>query len=164
VIASNIDTGQMEVYSSERTPNMLVADAVRRSMSIPFVFQPRGDKKQIVDGGLCSNFPVWLFTPAAHRFWPATSIDDNRFKIGFLLDESAAPPANDTSPARFPVSGNPPHVDIARVLRPMLRDKLIELGYPGQLVDVDLQRWFGATGGSPRSNSSTRYSAWRCTG
>jgi NTE family protein len=45
-----------------------VADAVRMSMSIPFFFQPvqlvhaeSGRVSTIVDGGMLSNFPVWLF-------------------------------------------------------------------------------------------------------
>jgi NTE family protein len=45
-----------------------IADAVRMSMSIPFFFQPislvhheSGQESTIVDGGLLSNFPVWLF-------------------------------------------------------------------------------------------------------
>jgi NTE family protein len=45
-----------------------VADAVRMSMSIPFFFQPvelvhaaTGHTSTIVDGGMLSNFPVWLF-------------------------------------------------------------------------------------------------------
>ena len=143
VIATDIDTGTMKVYDREHHKTMLVAEAVRRSMSIPFVFQPRGENKEIVDGGLCSNFPVWLFTPAGQQHWPPASRDDDRLKIGFLLDESAAPPRNDLRPARFPVTGDPPHVEIGQVLRPLLRSKLVELGYPGDLVDDDLLRWFG---------------------
>ena len=45
-----------------------VADAVRMSMSIPFFYEPvtlthhaSGDEATIVDGGIISNFPVWLF-------------------------------------------------------------------------------------------------------
>ena len=45
-----------------------IADGVRMSMSIPFFFQPvllvhheTGKESTIVDGGLVSNFPVWLF-------------------------------------------------------------------------------------------------------
>jgi NTE family protein len=45
-----------------------IADAVRMSMSIPFFFQPvllesaqTGKACTIVDGGILSNFPVWLF-------------------------------------------------------------------------------------------------------
>jgi NTE family protein len=50
-----------------------IADAVRMSMSIPFFFQPitlvhgeTGKESTIVDGGLLSNFPVWLFD-VGHR-------------------------------------------------------------------------------------------------
>jgi NTE family protein len=45
-----------------------IADAVRMSMSIPYFFQPiglvhheSGKQSTIVDGGVLSNFPVWLF-------------------------------------------------------------------------------------------------------
>jgi NTE family protein len=45
-----------------------IADAVRMSMSIPYFFQPvllefaqTGELCTIVDGGILSNFPVWLF-------------------------------------------------------------------------------------------------------
>ena len=43
-----------------------IADAVRMSMSIPFFFEPvlrtKDEREHVmVDGGLLSNFPVWLF-------------------------------------------------------------------------------------------------------
>jgi NTE family protein len=45
-----------------------IADAVRMSMSIPYFFQPvrlvhdeTGLESTIVDGGVLSNFPVWIF-------------------------------------------------------------------------------------------------------
>lgn len=45
-----------------------IAEAVRMSMSIPYFFQPveledleTGQPSTIVDGGVLSNFPVWLF-------------------------------------------------------------------------------------------------------
>jgi NTE family protein len=48
-----------------------IADAVRMSMSIPYFFQPvelvhheTGAPSTIVDGGILSNFPVWLFDVA----------------------------------------------------------------------------------------------------
>lgn len=49
-----------------------IADAVRMSMSIPFFFQPielvhsEGGRSTIVDGGVLSNFPVWIFDVADH--------------------------------------------------------------------------------------------------
>lgn len=50
-----------------------VADAVRMSMSIPYFFQPielihntTGLASTIVDGGVLSNFPVWIFDVKDH--------------------------------------------------------------------------------------------------
>lgn len=56
-----------------------VADAVRASMSIPVVFEPwrmkcdlPDDKEDhlLVDGGMLSNFPLWVFDTDEHR-WPS---------------------------------------------------------------------------------------------
>ena len=55
-----------------------IADAVRMSMSIPYFFQPivltdaeTGARSTIVDGGVLSNFPVWLFdTQKKVAPWP----------------------------------------------------------------------------------------------
>ena len=61
-----------------------IADAARMSMSIPFFFQPvelvrvdTGKTATIVDGGMLSNFPVWLFDVADR--------DPTRPTFGFRL-------------------------------------------------------------------------------
>ena len=46
--------------------NFPIVDAVRMSMSYPFLFTPailykNGQPHYVVDGGLLSNFPIWLF-------------------------------------------------------------------------------------------------------
>lgn len=53
--------------------DFLIADAVRMSMSIPYFFQPielvHAETKlisTIVDGGVLSNFPVWIFDTGDH--------------------------------------------------------------------------------------------------
>jgi NTE family protein len=58
------DAGQLGLDPDD----LEVAHAVRMSMSIPFFFEPvrvknekTGEKHTIVDGGMLSNFPVWLF-------------------------------------------------------------------------------------------------------
>lgn len=77
VIASDISTGRMLILPQDISdygidPDYLrVADAIRMSMSIPFFFRPvslkyinpNGEEHNsyIVDGGVLSNFPVWLF-------------------------------------------------------------------------------------------------------
>jgi NTE family protein len=61
-----------------------VANAVRMSMSIPYFFQPvelinheTGATSTIVDGGVLSNFPVWIFDVAER--------DPKRPTFGFKL-------------------------------------------------------------------------------
>jgi len=82
IIASDISRGTLLVlpkdleeygYPAER---LTVARAVRMSCSIPYFFDPakvvhHPSKKvsYIVDGGLLSNFPVWLFD-REHPRWP----------------------------------------------------------------------------------------------
>jgi NTE family protein len=48
-----------------------VAQAVRMSMSIPFFFEAVEQKASyFVDGGILSNFPVWLFDSTTIPEWP----------------------------------------------------------------------------------------------
>ncbi len=74
VIASDVTTHQLLVLPRDAAklgiePDELdVALAVRMSMSIPVFFEPArfqnpktGQSHVIVDGGMLSNFPVWLF-------------------------------------------------------------------------------------------------------
>ena len=74
VIASDLSAHSMLVLPRDAAqlgiedPNELeIADAVRMSMSIPVFFEPvvrkdaHGRAHTIVDGGLLSNYPVWLF-------------------------------------------------------------------------------------------------------
>ena len=90
-----------------------VAKAVRMSMSIPFFFKPvslhlnvgkdgktvqrnRGQKGQrvlVVDGGVSSNFPIWLFDRLDKSpRWPT---------FGFLLDETKGTPTEPPRVTRF---------------------------------------------------------------
>jgi NTE family protein len=93
-----------------------VAEAVRMSMSIPFFFKPftlrlntrkEGRKKivreesmgqpgrqvLIVDGGVSSNYPIWLFDRAGGKpRWPT---------FGFLLDEKRDAPVQRARTSRF---------------------------------------------------------------
>ena len=92
VIASDITRGRLLVLPQDivdfgRKPEDLdVAEAVRMSMSIPFFYEPiklenqnTGQTSYIVDGGLLSNFPVWLFdTEGETPSWPT---------FGFKLTE-----------------------------------------------------------------------------
>jgi predicted acylesterase/phospholipase RssA len=140
VIAADIDHGRMVVYSSKTSPRMEVAEAVRRSMSVPFVFQPRRDVGRaqgrapaptlatLVDGGICSNFPVWLFSAGGQNLVAQVGNDDARAKVGFVLKENlAAKSAWNVKPPKFTPTGQPPKVDDMTVLKPVLIEKLNEL-------------------------------------
>ena len=68
VVASDLSTRSMLVLPRDASqlgldPDKLeIAEAVRMSMSIPVFFEPvNADGHEIVDGGLLSNFPIWLF-------------------------------------------------------------------------------------------------------
>jgi NTE family protein len=93
VVVSDVTTHEMLVLplDAERKlgidPDALsVATAVRASMSIPVFFEPTRvtdprDKREhvLVDGGLLSNFPVWVFDTDEPR-WPT---------FGLLLVEAS---------------------------------------------------------------------------
>jgi len=92
VTAFNTQRSKTEVFSAEHTPNVVIADAVRASMSIPVFFTPvtirekyREDDKIIyreylngvkfMDGGILDNYPLWIFDDIKYCF-------DEDFKCG----------------------------------------------------------------------------------
>jgi NTE family protein len=115
VVASDISRGEMLVFPDDldrpdpidgfslreqlklKSPSHFsIAEAVRLSMSIPFFFEPGilgSSKRRIVDGGILSNFPLWIFdfrqedSPNPGKVcprWPTFGLrlveDDNRSK------------------------------------------------------------------------------------
>jgi NTE family protein len=62
VIASHLGRREAKIYGPTETPDASVIDAVRASMSYPFVFRPvREGSFYLVDGGLVTNLPIYLF-------------------------------------------------------------------------------------------------------
>jgi len=64
VLASSVSYRQPFIFSHEGTHerNINVIDAVRASVCFPFVFQPvKFGNNYLVDGGLTSNLPIFLF-------------------------------------------------------------------------------------------------------
>lgn len=62
IIAANISTGKLVLFSSDETRDTAIADAVAASICLPIVFEPwqvNGDLH--LDGGLVSNLPAWAF-------------------------------------------------------------------------------------------------------
>lgn len=106
VIAADISRGRLLVLPQDaadfgiRPEDLNVAAAVRMSMSIPFFYEPielrdvkTNQVSYIVDGGVLSNFPVWLFdTEGSVPEWPT---------FGFKLVE---PESESPHQVRGPVS------------------------------------------------------------
>ncbi|MEK7951411.1 patatin-like phospholipase family protein [Luteolibacter soli] len=68
VVAGDLSTMKPRVWSNHASPNQSVAHAVRASCSIPGFFQPVEEGATLlVDGGVVSNIPHFLFNGAAKR-------------------------------------------------------------------------------------------------
>lgn len=102
IVATDISSQKIIVFSRENCPAHSVAKAVAASICLPIVFEPvpinmcdfakespdrlqRPEKILAIDGGVLSNFPAWIFdTERAHS-------DDFVPTIGFRLIEQANP-------------------------------------------------------------------------
>ncbi|NEU29616.1 patatin-like phospholipase family protein [bacterium LRH843] len=92
IVASDLTKGRMIVLPDDlKEYGMIpekfsVARAIRMSCSIPFFFEPvklydrknGGKSSYVVDGGVLSNFPMWLFQDGKTKRW-------KRPAIGFQL-------------------------------------------------------------------------------
>lgn len=74
IIASDISRGEMLLLPNDldlfglNPHDFSVAEAVRLSMSIPFFFEPGHlGQSTIVDGGILSNFPLWIYDAPQYR-------------------------------------------------------------------------------------------------
>ena len=62
LVATNLPTRLSQVYSKDHSPALPVAEAVRRSISIPLFFVAvRESDDLFVDGGVLNNYPIRLF-------------------------------------------------------------------------------------------------------
>lgn len=69
LIGTNLSFASYEIFSSEYTPDMSLAEATRISMSIPLFFKAVKKKRKnndkatdiYVDGGLLNNYPIRIF-------------------------------------------------------------------------------------------------------
>jgi NTE family protein len=70
VFATDLNTGKLLKFSKETTPFYPVAVAVRASMTYPLYFQPQVCPQTghlLVDGGVISNYPLYLFDKEMHE-------------------------------------------------------------------------------------------------
>lgn len=108
VIAADLSLRRQMILNHKLTPECVVADAVVSSCSIPFAFPSRllqvaegkeivnGEEKKIfshhtiVDGGVWSNFPMFIYEDKAFRKFYGLNPEeiDSRHILGFLLKEA----------------------------------------------------------------------------
>src|SRR5262249_14944661 len=67
MVATNLKTGSVHLFSSDATPDVQIALAVAASSAVPFLFQPVNidipldGEHLFVDGGVTSNLPAWPY-------------------------------------------------------------------------------------------------------
>ena len=63
IVASDVTQRKARVYSLDHLADEPISEAVRASCCYPFAFRPVSiDSRYVVDGGLCSNLPVFAFS------------------------------------------------------------------------------------------------------
>lgn len=66
IVVTDVDNGMLVILDAQRTPDVIVAEAVAASISIPLVFKPATIPSfrsgRFADGGLVSNLPIWGFS------------------------------------------------------------------------------------------------------
>jgi NTE family protein len=96
MVATNLSTGSIELFSPETTPLVSVSAAVTASICIPLIFKPRrihisgegGTSGIFFDGGLVSNQPAWTFDDERRIDAEAATI-----LVG-ISDKGHIPPSN----------------------------------------------------------------------
>ena len=98
IFGTDLSQQAVQEFSSQKTPDMAVADAVRISMSIPFFFEARSYEDDIYcDGGVLNNYPISTFDEQytapdpdfGHTMLHRTP---NPETLGFHLDNLDQPP------------------------------------------------------------------------
>lgn len=75
IVSANLSRGRLHLFSSDRTPDMPVADAVAASVCLPVIFVPHVlDGDLHMDGGIVSNLPAWPFDEERELDPEATTI------------------------------------------------------------------------------------------
>jgi len=92
VFATDLDIRDIKEFSFEQTPDTIVAEAVRASMSIPLFFEAwqftngHPNNHLFVDGGVVLNYPLTIFDNGA---------EPNPETLGFYLTNLQNVPATD---------------------------------------------------------------------
>ncbi|WP_186152001.1 patatin-like phospholipase family protein [Burkholderia gladioli] len=145
LVATNVSTQSLELFSVETTPTATVADAVAASICLPvafkawsFRFRRRGDaepvKRYFIDGGLVSNLPVWTFDEER-----ALQPDAVTVAFGLAPKEASSGPPHWLPAALHTVVAGPPEVHfrgIERLIHVPLSSTLDVLDFDASFDDL----------------------------
>jgi NTE family protein len=168
LVVSDTTDMEMLVLNHRTAPSVPVANAVRMSMSIPFVWQEVIWKKEwgtylgrdktghaIVDGGLLSNFPIRLIATLDETIRPIMGdTDPNSAKnLGLLIDEDLPVPGQPaTEKTPLPITHLRTIQRISRLLDTMMRasDNQMIRGFHSEICRLPAKGYgtleFGMTG------------------
>ncbi|MHB1948409.1 MAG: patatin-like phospholipase family protein [Gammaproteobacteria bacterium] len=84
ITATKINSGDTHTFNYKNTPKTPIYQAVRRSMSLPWVFQHDGE---YMDGGCSDNFPIRRASSKKYGpFMEQYSVDDRLARLGVRVD------------------------------------------------------------------------------
>lgn len=93
IIVTDVDRGTLEILDSKLTPDVVVAEAVAASISIPLIFRPAAipsfREGRFADGGLVSNLPIWAFSEEKLRYERKNYLRPPVPTVGFSLQNSS---------------------------------------------------------------------------
>lgn len=73
IVSADVIRQRIKVFTLPEYADVSVAAAVGASIAIPFIFDPKvWDSGRLVDGGVMSNFPVWVFDRERNDWPPLT--------------------------------------------------------------------------------------------
>lgn len=98
IVATDVDEGTLELFDAENTPDVVVAEAVAASISIPIAFRPALIPSyrpgRFADGGMVSNLPIWVFAEDKLAHERTYFQDPPVPTVGFRLDPPNKPDKN----------------------------------------------------------------------
>lgn len=106
ITGTSLKTGITEYFSYKTHPTMKLWTAVRISITIPIFFAPiQYEGTYYLDGGILSNFPIWIFDGESYEYDPADSLDSetiNQKTLGFkLISDDSKEVENETELSNF---------------------------------------------------------------
>lgn len=119
VFASNLNQRNINEFSNFNTPDCIVAEAVRASMSIPFFFKSWQFSNGIpndhiyVDGGVMFNYPLSFFDKPRFHDNPLAL---NRETIGLFLEPKRVYEEFEENPLEPGIPGKPKHKILKKIV------------------------------------------------